>query len=41
MDGIEGINEAEGVSEGFTEIITKTFREVDMKYKEMYKEESN
>lgn len=41
MDGIEGIHEAEGVSEGFTEILSKTFKEVDLKYKEMYKEESN
>lgn len=41
MDGIEGIHEAEGISEGFTEIITKTFKEVDLKYKEMFKEESN
>ena len=41
MDGIEGIHEAEGISEGFTDIISKTFKEVDLKYKQMYKDESN
>lgn len=29
MDGLEGIKEAEGVSEGMCEIIKKTFAEID------------
>ena len=41
MDGIEGIKEAEGVSEGMSEVIKKTFAEVDDLYRKLYKDEAN
>ena len=41
MDGIEGIHEAEGISEGMTEILTRTFLQVDTLYKEQYLTEAN